>query len=311
VSPTKTFGLKLAGPALVALALALPATVCQAQPAESKRVVAILVVDSKDEGIGKAVLKDGEQMKQTLEEGFGKNKEQLLLHPTVEGDNVTPDGVLDFIDKLEVEKTDTLLFYYSGHGAWDPDKGQYLQMYSGPKNKRGDLFRTTLVSKLKAKNARLTVVLTDICNGVCPSWVPLTRDLTKPPQYATLRNLLLLPDGLVDVTSSAKGELSWTRFPDKRGKEVGSVFTVVLADLFRHELKPGEVLTWKSAHASLQKATQEDYEKFRMQFLKLYDDLENEKIKEKLKPEVDLLRKQEKQTVHAYSLPGSGAPKPR
>jgi hypothetical protein len=184
------------------------------------------------------------------------------------------------------------LFYYSGHGAWDKDKGQYLQMYSGEKSKKGDLFRSTLVAKLEAKKARLTVLLTDICNIEAPSRAPLTRDLTKPPNYAALRCLLLLPEGLVDITSSEKGQLSWSWFPDADGKEIGGLFTVPLVDLFRAELKPGQILTWKDSHGLLQKWVQEDYAKYREIWLDAYSKVPEEKKTAGLKENAKMLREQ-------------------
>jgi hypothetical protein len=283
------------------LGLLLPlraASALGAEPAESKRLVAVIVADSLDKSIGKAVAKDAERLKQTLEDGFSKDKDRLIMHP-IDGDKVTPDDVLGFIEKLAVDKQDTILFFYSGHGAWDNTKGQYLQMYSGPGDKKGDLFRATLLDKLKAKNARLTVVVTNICNAEAESRAPLTRDLTRPPNFQVLRRLFLVPAGLVDLTSAQKGEYAWNR---TGGPVLGGLFSICFIDLLRAELKPGQAMNWAVAHEKLQKSTQEDYSRLRENFLKAYSDAD-EADKEKYKGLAKIFREQDAQTVHAYTLP--------
>jgi hypothetical protein len=283
------------------LALAVPAR-GQLQPAESDRVVAAIVVDRLDKNIGKSVARDGELVKQALEDGFSANKDRLVLHPILDGQRVTPDGVLEFIDRLPVRPTDTLLFYFSGHGAWDETRGQYLQLYSGPTTKRGDLFRSTLVARLKGKNARLVVCLTDCCNAEAVSRARLTRDLARPVQWETLRALLLRPRGLVDMTSSAKGQLSWTYPPDEEENARPSLFTVNLVALLRAQLREGATLDWEDAYNWLKKETQEDYVKFRESFFAAYNRLpDEEKIRHK--ETADTFRRQVSQTVYSYALP--------
>jgi uncharacterized caspase-like protein len=284
---------------IVPLSLALLATVAPSEEAkESKRVVALIVVDSKDKNIGKDVAKDGEIFRKMLVDGFGSHKDQLVLGDTLDGDKVTPDDVLDHIDKLKVESTDTLLFFFSGHGANDEKKGQYLQLYSGPEKKRGELFRSTLIERLKAKKPRLLVCLTDCCNGVMPSRAALTREVKLPVQWGTIEALLLQPSGVVDMTSSAKGELSFTLPNDLKNNPQGSIFTVALVDFFRTKLekKPD----WASAQNSVAKWVKDDYLAFRKAVFAYYDRLKEEQRTDGLKRTVAILRKQEAQTVYRY-----------
>jgi hypothetical protein len=284
---------------LVPLSLALLAAVGRADDVkESKRVVAVIVVDSKDKNIGKAVAKDGELVSKMLKDGFSNHKDQLVLGDTIDGDKATPDDVLDHVEKLKVETTDTLLFYFSGHGAWDEKKGQYLQLYSGSEKKKGDLFRSTLVEKLKAKKPRLLVCLTDCCNAEMPSRAALTRDLKNPVQWETVQALLLQPSGTVDMTSSAKGELSWTLPPDKQTNPQGSIFTVAVVDFFRHKLqkKPD----WDFTQRTVAKWTRDDFLAFRKKVFAYYDGLDEDKKTGNIKNLVARLRKQESQTVYRY-----------
>ena len=284
------------------LALVVPRAVCAADTAESKRLVAVIVVDSLDKSIGKAVAKDGERVRQSLADGFAKDKNRLVLAPPVDGAKVTPDDVLKFIDKLEVNKDDTLLFFYSGHGASNKEKGQYFQMYSGPENKKGDLLRKTLENRLKAKNARLTVLLTNICNVDCPFLAPLTRDLSKPPNYQVMRSLFLLPKGMVNITSSKEGEFSWNL---TGGGDIGGLFTFPLVNLLRYDrLKPGQVLTWDVAFDALREATQKDYTEFREAILASYNKVPANARTDHQKDVAKILREQPRQTVLAYELPG-------
>jgi hypothetical protein len=145
--------------------------------------------------------------------GFDPERDLRVL----KGDDVTAKNILGAVDDLAVRYTDALFCYYGGHGAYDLLGGHYLQIPSS-----GDLRRAELMRHLKAKGARLTVLITDICNvyePFHPNGFP-----TKPPDKvedlsvknvptvtsATLETLLFDFTGVVDVNAADRGQSSWS-----------------------------------------------------------------------------------------------------
>jgi hypothetical protein len=148
------------------------------------------------------------------------------------GDDVTAENILKAVDDLEVQPTDALFFYYEGHGAYDPDLadgdpegGHFLQIPNG-----GDLRRSDLMRRLKDKGARLTVLITEVCN-VAATFHPDAYEVEAPEATedrslkdvatvtsASLETLLFDFTGVVDVNASDRGQSSWSN-PD------GSWFT--------------------------------------------------------------------------------------
>lgn len=76
-------------------------------------------------------------------------------------------AILTAVRNMEVAARDTLFCVYCGHGAFDPSRaahddpsrGHHLQI-----RPTGDLMRKSLSDALIAKDARLTVLITDTCN---------------------------------------------------------------------------------------------------------------------------------------------------
>lgn len=228
----------------------------------------------------------GESMKVDLENMiwlFRTNVPQQQLNlVTPEVDAITPEGILASIEKLEVEPNDAIVFYYSGHGAFDKEaKKQILQMEG-----RGNLFRDTLVAKIDAKVPRLAVILTDCCNVQVQN-ASATRDLQNTPQrfvkvpssFSPLfENLFVTCKGKVDITSSKLGEYS---FVDTAKPSRGSCFTWPLV-AFLSDNKTNEDLYWKDVVDKIGPKVQEA---FSTAYPKGYSG-------------------QMKQSVYVYGLPG-------
>lgn len=143
-----------------------------------------------------------------------------------------PQWILKELQELRPAPGDTVVFYFSGHGAAD-DQGHYLALA------RGKLYRSQLLKTLTATQARLTVLLTDCCNARSDGMVfaaPFVE--TEEPRQVSplLQSLLLEPAGVVDINSSSPGESAFFRPIDEEGGGLsGSIFT-------------GELGAWVLAH---------------------------------------------------------------
>jgi hypothetical protein len=138
---------------------------------------------------------------------------------------MTPQGILNTIHSLQVAPgQDAVVFYYSGHGFYDPQQGQMLDM-----PQRGTLSRAAVRQAIVRKGPRLVVILTDCCSALKPvPQVPLGAwwgpSLAQPTPLFDW--LLLHHAGVVDITSSRQGEISMTRNVSNEG----SMFTFPLLE---------------------------------------------------------------------------------
>ncbi|QDT16818.1 caspase family protein [Alienimonas californiensis] len=167
-------------------------------------------------------------------------------------ERMTAEHVLARIGSLKVAPHDSVLFYYSGHGAYTDRAGHLFHMPHGDTK----LKRSTVLAALTKHNARLTVLLSDTCytrwTGKEPGvaarvWNERTRPL--------MRSLFFESTGVVDVTSSEKDEFSMV-YPNRAGSLfTGSLQRVVEANLD----KP---LTWQAVFQAVRTDTQRQFTHF-------------------------------------------------
>ena len=121
------------------------------------------------------------------------------------------------ISTIKVNPTDALVCYYVGHGAFtdtspfDVTRGHYLNMGTT------QLMRKELVEAMQARNARLTVLVTDSCNvrSPLPPGAPVVIPTMLGRVQRGLANLFDNHEGFVDINSASTGEFAW--FDNMRG----------------------------------------------------------------------------------------------
>jgi hypothetical protein len=152
---------------------------------------------------------------------------------------VTASGILDAVAGLQTQPNDAILVYYAGHGAYDPrasldePSGGHILQIPG-----GDLLRKDLVSALHAKNARLTVLVTDTCNSAFFPTIDRQRLVipTMGGGNRALDHLLFEHSGFVDVNGSSRDTLAWF-------SSVGGWFTFAFQQASR-EIQNDQRVTW-------------------------------------------------------------------
>jgi Caspase domain len=124
--------------------------------AEAAKLHAIFAVDKKAERVGADVTADRVWL--ALRSNIPEN--QLEFH-NLQPDEFSEPAIRGVIARIPFAPDDTVLFYYVGHGFWDPNSGTCMK----PSASTGEwISGTGMVTELKARNPRLAVVVFDCCN---------------------------------------------------------------------------------------------------------------------------------------------------
>ena len=144
-------------PAHTAALLALALACATAAHAQQGKIVVIIACDTTPQsGLGNHVFADQANVSDLFK---GNVPESQLDVRVINGEDISKESILGAIQKAEVRTEDTLVFYYSGHGAFDSEKKQYIQLPGGV-----PLLRSDVDAELNQKNAHLKVLLTDTCS---------------------------------------------------------------------------------------------------------------------------------------------------
>jgi hypothetical protein len=225
---------------LTLAAVAAQAAQPQSAAEEQATLHILLVADTTDESVGKSCITDLTRVKQFFVEptNIPKNRQVVLTFLT--GDPPPPaaagalkysrDAILAYYKKLatngEMKATDTIFFYYTGHGAYDPVKGHFLAQFGDLEH---SLLRSELRTAIQQCRPRLTVIVTDCCANEVSLGVANPRGLTDN-KAKVVENLFFKPTGIVDINSSSQFQESAGTADD------GGFFTFVLFDKLRLEV---------------------------------------------------------------------------
>lgn len=241
----------------------LPAARNGAAPApvdESRKVRALLVIDT-DSGLD-GVDQDRQNMRSLLARFERQGRAEVKVFEGSQ--DVNRDRIINYFRSQPDASLDTVLFYYSGHGATDPRVGHYLALANGPGLVRSDLKRE--IARLRP---RLSVILTDCCSNSVP--LPPTPGAPQPRDEVAY-DLFFRARGTVDITAAAYdtrtglGESGW-------GDQTGGFFTSALTSTIRYQEKAqldtsGDgLVSWAEAFPALVEATKDKYTAFRWRAL--------------------------------------------
>lgn len=187
-------------------------------------------------------------------------------------------------DLYRVDKSTTLVFYYSAHGATSIDGAKeeatpILALDAGPeadleRYKRDYIIpRPELRRVLEDRGARFTVLMTECCSDVAYGLTPKAMPYAAIDDQGLFRDLFLRPQGFLDITSSrfsrdlntglVHGELSWVT-------EDGGIFTSAFHSLLtedkpkdKHAWDPNKVVTWPQFFEVLERRADGDFLAFK------------------------------------------------
>jgi len=216
------------------------------------RVLAVADPEGFDARNGNKVISDA----YGIVEAFLKQvpKSDLTSVVIAEKNPLSPDTILTSIRNMQVNRNDAFVFFYSGHGAYDPRKKEYYFQLSGQgRNGQDYLLRKQVKEALLDKGARLTVVISDCCSAdvLLPedrSYEVTSRAIEIASWSPLCKKLMKETSGYVDFTSSTPPELSWT---DKSRN--GSIFSLELNSVLK--FRRDQSLSWQEVFRYAKEAT--------------------------------------------------------
>jgi hypothetical protein len=233
--------------------------------------------DTSDVSLREDLTADKRNLSGSLRAGLSKlgtalRRQDLLRWVERGGKAVTREQILHDLDNATVSPTDTLMFFYGGHGSID-EKGHALPLATG-----STVYRSEILERMMKKNPRLVIIITDCCAVVeqsnsLPYRGKDTIDPLVPREYNVriLWNLFVQHRGLVDINSSSPGESAWG-LANTGNEQKGGIFTTAFTDLL---FSPTAVLDdnnngfveWDEFFAHLKKATNNTYGSMRRRVL--------------------------------------------
>jgi hypothetical protein len=197
----------------------------------------LMAADTEADDIGDDCKSDVKRLKVFFSEDSnvppGKQVKLTILSgpPQVGVPRFSHDAIIDYFKDLQKEpeynrKTDSILFYYSGHGFYDPDKGHFL------KTPGQMLFRSELRKAILDCKPRFAAIITDSCEQVLPAFRLVAKG-AKVDLFPTVDALFFQPVGFVDINACSQAQFA------VGGNPAGGFFTNAFFDLIE---KPVDVL---------------------------------------------------------------------
>jgi hypothetical protein len=239
----------------------------QTGPTGPKRKVHVIVAGlTSDPNIGRSVEYNINQVKKLLESGLADHHRGEVI--VIKDARTNARDILETVDRLSPGPNDAIFMYYHGHGAYDasfafrdPSGGHYFDIPSG------DLMRKDLWDHMKARKAKLTVLVTETC------YVPAPAHPFRAEKPSTTRSgkdlpvltaLLLSQDGFIDINACAKNEFSWNFAPGSGGSFFTDSFVNTVYDApFTNPSK----VTWSQFMNTVSRKASGIYKKLRTDLL--------------------------------------------
>ena len=223
----------------------------------------ILAADiSPSDNVGGTVRSDAYNLRELIENNVAGGRLNIInLEEKRRGEMLTKNDILQSIRNLNANPDDTIFFFYSGHGAFDSEAGQYFALAS-----QEQAFRSEVLATMKNKNVRLSILISDCCYNQADV-EPARRPAAPQSRLGEMKGLRPLVEklffetnGVVDITASEKGTYGFI-YPkearEENGVSKGSVFTWNLCKKMNTEMFASK--NWKQVFELVREETNKDY----------------------------------------------------
>lgn len=198
----------------------------------------IIVADTEDESVGANVQTDLDLLR--------KETQRIALHTGLHLKETIfkvnkPEKLFATLKSLKIDKNDVIMFFYSGHGYNSDQIGKTPWPFLNFDDYKGVALKD-IISILKGKHARLTLIFSNSCNKELPPYAipPIYVKLAQKDKAQVKKNynsLFLNSKGIVIGTSSKKGQYSWSH-------SNGSLFVKSFVNSFAQLQEYPQNVTW-------------------------------------------------------------------
>lgn len=224
--------------------------------AKGQNLHTIIFANTLDPKIGESVLLDYNRISievNTIAAATGLNLKKYFYKDT----SCSNANLRRVLERLQTNKDDVILFYYSGHGVRSKqDASEFPQMCLGSNQDKDFYPLESVLKKLENQPARLKLILGDCCNSYA-SWVNPKDDgsrnftvLSKAP-VNVYNNLFANTKGFLIASSSKKGETSGCN------NLYGGFFTYFFLKALEHYASKGMETTWDKVMFTTKEVTLE------------------------------------------------------
>lgn len=208
---------------------------------EAKTLHAILVIDNIHDirSITRADLKRWQKELRLLTQ----ETQMILKEKTFSGVDFTKQKIVDYIENLSPDPSDTILFYFSGHGYRTADKKNPWPDITFEFYKPG-LDLQYIVTTIRNKKPQFALVMADCCNNYIErGFNNATKNIIiklrqQAPYLPGYEQLFCKAKGCIAVSSCSAGQFSY-------GSHLGGLYTQCFFTSLSRELiekKP----SWKN-----------------------------------------------------------------
>ncbi len=219
--------------------------------ADGANLHVIIAADTSPQaGLGGDVVVDKKSIKRLFEDHVPAA--QLRLQVVKEP--LSTQNIVQAVNGLRVTaQEDSIVFYYTGHGAYDEAKGHFFDLAATNQQ----LLRRHLKQALIKHEPRTAVLITDCCaaGAKFKGNVKAVHVPANPRQISPLlKHLLFDRCGIIDITSSKPGEVSLTR-----GDGKGSLFTYPFVTYL--DKNSQKILSWDKIIGDVKATVQSDFDR--------------------------------------------------
>ena len=263
------------------ISILLSINILAVPPAEAQTVHALLIIMDADSSIGPAMKVDQykvERMLTSVSRVYPVKKTVYLSSR-----NATRKyAVLDWIQRVRVERDDVLFVYYGGHGGMVSNS--YRETYLNLTD--GRLFRYKLADAMEKVNCRLKMLITNACSNAPRPPIVASNFAVETVSKHYIKHLFGQHEGFLHLNAATEGQYSWSHL------ELGSFFTIALMELISDisDTDRDGFVAWQEVFELTRDVTEE-------LFKQVYPNLPQSKIRDMQRRGIT------SQTPKAYSLP--------